>query len=177
MNLTSLRSGTRWMMQGSFVRRVAAMSGSTEFFAPLMVTSPCSGLPPLIKRLSIWLQQNKMVGIVNDAMRWEGREGRMDPGRRDLKMTQRTRRAQRTQRGQSWSTELRQRSTTFSWNPASKIKIKIVGAIHEVGGWGDWSWVVWWGSLWTMMDSRGLGELVGGKPRTTQGRVMQSHRD
>ena len=53
MNLTSLRLGTRRMTHGSAVSSVAAMIGSTAFFAPLMVTSPCSGTPPLIKKLSM----------------------------------------------------------------------------------------------------------------------------
>src|SRR5947209_1242643 len=53
MKRTSLRSGTRRITQGSEVSRVAAMIGSTAFFAPLMVTSPCKGTPPLINRLSM----------------------------------------------------------------------------------------------------------------------------
>jgi hypothetical protein len=40
---TSLKSGTRRMTHGSEVSSVAAMMGSTAFFAPLMVTSPCNG--------------------------------------------------------------------------------------------------------------------------------------
>lgn len=42
------------------------MSGSTEFFAPLIVTSPWSGVPPLIIKLSIWLQENRIAKIVNE---------------------------------------------------------------------------------------------------------------
>src|ERR1051325_7166966 len=53
MNFTSLRLGTRRMMQGSSVSSVAAIRGSTAFFAPLMVTSPCNGTPPLINKLSM----------------------------------------------------------------------------------------------------------------------------
>jgi hypothetical protein len=41
------------MVQGSFVSSVAAMIGSTAFFAPLINTSPCNGTPPLINKLSI----------------------------------------------------------------------------------------------------------------------------
>ena len=53
MNFTSLRFGTRRMTQGSLVSNVAAMIGSTAFFAPLMATSPCNGTEPLIKKLSM----------------------------------------------------------------------------------------------------------------------------
>src|SRR4051812_47168322 len=65
MNFTSVRSGTRRTTQGSFVRSVAAMSGRTEFFAPLIVTSPCRGVPPLIIKLSIAVQENRTGEIVN----------------------------------------------------------------------------------------------------------------
>jgi hypothetical protein len=53
MNFTSLRFGTRRMTQGSPVSNVAAMMGSTAFFAPLIWTSPCNGTPPLMSKLSI----------------------------------------------------------------------------------------------------------------------------
>jgi hypothetical protein len=53
MNLTSLKSGTRRMTHVSDVRSVAAMIGSTAFFAPLISTSPQSGTPPLINKLSM----------------------------------------------------------------------------------------------------------------------------
>ncbi len=53
MNLMSLRLGTRRMMQGSEVSKAAAMMGNAAFFAPLMATSPCNGIPPLINKLSI----------------------------------------------------------------------------------------------------------------------------
>ena len=53
MNFTSLRLGTRRIRQGSPVSRVAAMIGSTAFFAPLMATSPCNGTAPLINKLSM----------------------------------------------------------------------------------------------------------------------------
>ena len=53
MNFTSLRFGTRRIRQGSLVSNVAAMIGSTAFFAPLMVTSPCNGTEPLINKLSM----------------------------------------------------------------------------------------------------------------------------
>ena len=55
MNFTSLRAGTLRMTQGSRVSRVAAMMGSTAFLAPLMATSPHSGTPPLINRLSMMI--------------------------------------------------------------------------------------------------------------------------
>ena len=54
MNFTSLRSGTLRMTHGSAVRSVAAMMGSTAFFAPLICTSPWRGTPPLMRRLSMW---------------------------------------------------------------------------------------------------------------------------
>ncbi len=57
MNFTSLRFGTRRITQGSAVSNVAAMIGSTAFFAPLMATSPCNGTEPLIKKLSMEIQQ------------------------------------------------------------------------------------------------------------------------
>src|SRR5947208_1018761 len=53
MKPTSLRSGTRRITHCSPVSSVAAMIGSTAFFAPLIFTSPCSGTPPLINRLSM----------------------------------------------------------------------------------------------------------------------------
>src|SRR5438477_12755723 len=53
MKVTSLRLGTRRMMQGSDVSNVAAMMGNTAFLAPLTVTSPCKGVPPLINKLSM----------------------------------------------------------------------------------------------------------------------------
>src|SRR2546427_8405701 len=52
MNFTSLKFGTRRMTQGSGVSSVAAKIGSTAFFAPLMVTSPCNRTPPFISKLS-----------------------------------------------------------------------------------------------------------------------------
>ncbi len=53
MNFTSLRLGTRRITHGSPVSSVAAMIGSTAFFAPLMTTSPRNGTEPLIKKLSM----------------------------------------------------------------------------------------------------------------------------
>jgi hypothetical protein len=41
------------MTHGSLVSKVAAMMGKTAFLAPLMVTSPWSGTPPLMSRLSM----------------------------------------------------------------------------------------------------------------------------
>src|SRR5260370_18272050 len=41
------------MTQGSLVSRVAAIMGSTAFLAPLMVTSPRNGTPPLMSKLSM----------------------------------------------------------------------------------------------------------------------------
>jgi hypothetical protein len=55
MNRVSLKSGTRRMTHGSSVSNVAAMIGSAAFLLPLMVTSPCNGTPPLIKKLSMKL--------------------------------------------------------------------------------------------------------------------------
>ena len=52
MEVESLDAFER-MMQGSGVSRVAAMRGSTAFFAPLTTTSPRSGVPPLISNASI----------------------------------------------------------------------------------------------------------------------------
>ena len=46
MNRTSLRSGTLRMTQVSLVSNAAAMSGSTAFLEPEMVTSPRNGVPP-----------------------------------------------------------------------------------------------------------------------------------
>jgi hypothetical protein len=53
MNWTSLRFGTRRMTQGPSVKSAAAMIGSAAFLAPLILTFPRSGTPPLINRLSI----------------------------------------------------------------------------------------------------------------------------
>ena len=53
MNRVSLKSGTRRMTHGSSVSSVAAMMGSAAFLLPLMVTSPCNGTPPLMKKLSM----------------------------------------------------------------------------------------------------------------------------
>ena len=53
MKRTSLRFGTRRMTHGSLVSNVAAMMGSTAFFAPLISTSPCKGTPPLMRKLSM----------------------------------------------------------------------------------------------------------------------------
>src|ERR1043166_950531 len=53
MNFTSLSFGTRRMTQGSEVSSVAARIGSTAFLAPPIVTSPCSGSPPFINKLSM----------------------------------------------------------------------------------------------------------------------------
>jgi hypothetical protein len=53
MYRVSLNSGTRRMTQGSPVNSAAAMMGSAAFLLPLMVTSPCNGTPPLIKKLSM----------------------------------------------------------------------------------------------------------------------------
>jgi hypothetical protein len=61
MNRVSLKSGTRRMMHGSSVSSVAAMMGSAAFLLPLMVTSPCNGTPPLIKKLSM-----KIFGLVDE---------------------------------------------------------------------------------------------------------------
>ena len=52
MVLTSAKSGTLRITQGSRVRSVAAKIGNTAFLAPLTCTSPLSGVPPLISRLS-----------------------------------------------------------------------------------------------------------------------------
>ena len=38
---------------GSAVSSAAAITGSAEFFAPLMATVPCSALPPLMTNLSM----------------------------------------------------------------------------------------------------------------------------
>src|SRR5262245_55911108 len=53
MKRTSLRFGTCRMTQGASVSKVAAISGSTAFLAPLIVTSPCKGVPPLMSKLSM----------------------------------------------------------------------------------------------------------------------------
>src|SRR4051812_1096779 len=53
MNCTSLKFGTRRITHGSEVSNVAAIIGSTAFFAPLIVTSPRKGTPPFINKLSI----------------------------------------------------------------------------------------------------------------------------
>jgi hypothetical protein len=53
MNRVSLKSGTPRMTHGSSVSSVAAMMGSAAFLLPLMVTSPCNGTPPLIRKLSM----------------------------------------------------------------------------------------------------------------------------
>src|SRR5258708_7658180 len=53
MYRTSLSRGTRRMTHGSLVSSVAARIGSTAFFAPLTVTSPCKGTPPFINKLSM----------------------------------------------------------------------------------------------------------------------------
>ena len=53
MNFTSLKAGTLRMTHGSRVSNAAAMMGSTAFLAPLMVTSPHNGTPPLINKLSM----------------------------------------------------------------------------------------------------------------------------
>jgi hypothetical protein len=50
------------MTHFSFVKRVAAMMGSTAFFAPLIDTSPCNGAPPLINKLSM-LQKSLFVQL------------------------------------------------------------------------------------------------------------------
>jgi hypothetical protein len=49
------------MTHGSLVSNVAAMMGNTAFLAPLTVTSPHNGTPPLIKRLSMKNQFNKQI--------------------------------------------------------------------------------------------------------------------
>ena len=53
MNRVSLKSGTRRMTHGSSVSSAAAMTGSAAFLLPLISTSPCSGTPPLIRKLSM----------------------------------------------------------------------------------------------------------------------------
>src|SRR5438270_11663119 len=64
MNRTSVRFGTRRMIHGSAVRRVAAIIGSTAFLAPLMSTSPRSGTPPFIKKLSMRDQYSRALIII-----------------------------------------------------------------------------------------------------------------
>jgi hypothetical protein len=44
------------MTHGSAVSNVAAIIGSTAFFAPLISTSPCNGVPPLISKQSMWVK-------------------------------------------------------------------------------------------------------------------------
>jgi hypothetical protein len=53
MKRTSLKSGTRRIVQVSDVKSVAARIGNTAFFAPLATTSPRSGTPPLIDKASM----------------------------------------------------------------------------------------------------------------------------
>src|SRR5436305_13771213 len=64
MKRTSLRLGTRRMVQGSLVSSVAAMMGSTAFFAPLISTSPCKGTPPLINKLSMSDNNSRSLSVV-----------------------------------------------------------------------------------------------------------------
>src|SRR6266446_4994904 len=45
----------------SAVSRAAAITGSAEFFAPLTLTVPCRGLPPLIRNLSIASERQKRI--------------------------------------------------------------------------------------------------------------------
>src|SRR5579884_226629 len=49
----SRTAGMRSSVTGSAVSRQAASAGKAEFFAPLTAISPCSGLPPRIRSLSI----------------------------------------------------------------------------------------------------------------------------
>ncbi len=49
---TSRMSGTLLIRLVPGARRVAAMSFSTEFFAPVRRTSPVSGLPPVTRKTS-----------------------------------------------------------------------------------------------------------------------------
>src|SRR5260370_35045023 len=55
MGMMSRTMGTLRRVTGSAVSNAAAIAGSAEFFAPLIVTVPCSGLPPRIRNLSIHL--------------------------------------------------------------------------------------------------------------------------
>src|SRR5438552_19030328 len=55
------------MTHGSAVSNVAARMGSTAFLAPLIVTSPCRGTPPLIKRLS--MNRDSQTRMTNDKVR------------------------------------------------------------------------------------------------------------
>jgi hypothetical protein len=44
--VVSLKSGTRWRIQGSRVKEVAARIGNAEFFDPLIFIEPESERPP-----------------------------------------------------------------------------------------------------------------------------------
>jgi hypothetical protein len=46
--VTSVRRGTRTMVTGSLARMLAARIGSAAFFAPLAVTLPTRGRPPMM---------------------------------------------------------------------------------------------------------------------------------
>jgi hypothetical protein len=63
MKRVSLKSGTPRMTHGSLVSNAAAMMGSAAFLLPLMVTSPCNGTPPLIKKLS--MKRNWISGLMD----------------------------------------------------------------------------------------------------------------
>ena len=78
MNFTSLRFGTRRITQGSLVSNVAAMIGSTAFFAPLMATSPCNGTEPLINKLSM---TNHWIPVFRPRGRVQSRRATMILGR------------------------------------------------------------------------------------------------
>jgi hypothetical protein len=54
------------MTHGPSVSSVAARMGSAAFLLPLMVTSPCSGTPPLIKKLSMRIK----IYSAADLHRW-----------------------------------------------------------------------------------------------------------
>src|ERR1700730_11459273 len=59
MVMRSRTLGILWRVTGSFVSSAAAIAGNAEFFAPLMATVPSSGLPPLIRNLSMRANQTK----------------------------------------------------------------------------------------------------------------------
>ena len=53
MNMTSARLGTFVRCSGASVKRLAAISGSAAFFAPLIGTAPRSRRPPTTRMRSI----------------------------------------------------------------------------------------------------------------------------
>ncbi len=54
MNVTSAKLGTLVSVSGASVSRLAAMSGSVAFFAPLIGSEPFSRRPPLTLIRSIY---------------------------------------------------------------------------------------------------------------------------